>query len=108
MMPKMDGFTLTKKLRDYDIPVLLLTAKSSIEDKEAGFLAGTDDYVVKPFEPKELIFRVRAILRRYDKDTSPVIHVGPLQIDRTRYDVTIEQVTYMLPLKEFELLSTLA
>src|SRR5690625_2240051 len=48
MMPKMDGFTLTKKLREMDIPVLLLTAKGELEDKEKGFLAGSDDYVVKP------------------------------------------------------------
>ena len=52
MMPKMDGYELTKQLRTYDIPVLLLTAKGELEDKEKGFLAGSDDYVVKPFEPK--------------------------------------------------------
>ncbi|HLS66145.1 MAG TPA: response regulator transcription factor [Pseudogracilibacillus sp.] len=108
MMPNMDGFTLTKKLRQYDIPVLLLTAKGSIEDKESGFQAGSDDYVVKPFEPKELIYRVRAILRRYNKDTTPLIQVGSLRIDRERYEVRIDDVTYMLPLKEFELLTTLA
>lgn len=108
MMPNMDGFTLTKKLRQYDIPVLLLTAKGSIEDKESGFQAGSDDYVVKPFEPKELIYRVRAILRRYNKDTTPLIQVGSLRINRERYEVRIDDVTYMLPLKEFELLTTLA
>ena len=58
MMPRMDGYKLTKKLRaEADIPVLLLTAKGELEDKEKGFLAGSDDYVVKPFEPKELLFR---------------------------------------------------
>lgn len=68
MMPGMDGFTLTESLtQDYDIPVLLLTAKGELEDKERGFLAGSDDYVVKPFEPKELLFRIAAILRRLDK-----------------------------------------
>lgn len=68
MMPGMDGFTLTEILsKDYDIPVLLLTAKGELEDKERGFLAGSDDYVVKPFEPKELLFRIAAILRRLDK-----------------------------------------
>src|SRR5690625_5127408 len=61
MMPKMDGITLTKKLRDENIPILLLTAKGTIEDKKTGFLAGADDYVVKPFEPEELVFSVNAI-----------------------------------------------
>ncbi len=71
MMPGMDGFTLTESLtQDYDIPVLLLTAKGELEDKERGFLAGSDDYVVKPFEPKELLFRIAAILRRLDKKKS--------------------------------------
>ena len=71
MMPGMDGFTLTEYLtQDYDIPVLLLTAKGELEDKERGFLAGSDDYVVKPFEPKELLFRIAAILRRFDKKSS--------------------------------------
>src|SRR5699024_4730788 len=68
MMPKMDGYTLTRKIREtLDIPVLLLTARGELEDKEKGFLAGSDDYLVKPFEPKELLFRIQAILRRYDK-----------------------------------------
>lgn len=108
MMPKMDGFTLTKKLRGMDIPVLLLTAKGELEDKEKGFLAGSDDYVVKPFEPKELIFRIQAILRRYDKSVDPIIEVGSMRIDRQSYEVEIDHKTLFLPLKEFELLSVLA
>src|SRR5699024_1178162 len=63
MMPKMNGYKLTKKIKKkLDIPILLLTAKGELEDKEKGFLAGTDDYLVKPFEPKELLFRINAIL----------------------------------------------
>ncbi len=109
MMPNMDGYTLTKELRAYDeIPVLMLTAKGELEDKEKGFSAGTDDYVVKPFEPQELLFRVRAILRRYDKTTDESIVAGPLKIDRQRYEVHIGKKTFLLPLKEFELLSILA
>lgn len=108
MMPEMDGFTLTKKLRTLDIPVLLLTAKGELEDKEQGFSAGSDDYVVKPFEPQELLFRVRAILRRYDKSVDKVIHVGPLTIHQQNYEVTVAGKTLFLPLKEFELLSVLA
>lgn len=108
MMPKMDGYELTKQLRTYDIPVLLLTAKGELEDKEKGFLAGSDDYVVKPFEPKELLFRVQAILRRYDKSVDTLINIGPMTINQQNYDVTVGDKTLFLPLKEFELLSVLA
>lgn len=108
MMPKMDGFTLTKHLRAMDIPVLLLTAKGELQDKEKGFTAGSDDYVVKPFEPKELIFRIQAILRRYDVQTDDIIEVGDMKIIRPNYEVHIGNRTLYLPLKEFELLTVLA
>lgn len=109
MMPGMDGYTLTRKIRaHYEIPVLLLTAKGELEDKEKGFLAGSDDYVVKPFEPKELQFRVNAILRRYDKALDAFIEAGPMKINRQSYEVSIGNKTLLLPLKEFELLSLLA
>ncbi len=109
MMPEMDGYALTKKLRsEWDIPVLLLTAKGELEDKEKGFLAGSDDYVVKPFEPKELLFRIRAILRRYDKAVDVFIQAGPISINRQTYEVSIGKKVLLLPLKEFELLSVLA
>ena len=109
MMPGMDGYELTKKIRsETDIPVLLLTAKGELEDKEKGFLSGSDDYVVKPFEPKELQFRINAILRRYDKAVDAFIQAGPLKINRQSYEVSIGKKTLLLPLKEFELLSVLA
>lgn len=109
MMPGMDGYTLTRKLReDTEIPVLLLTAKGEMEDKERGFLAGSDDYLVKPFEPKELLFRIHAILRRYDKAVDRMIQVGPLVINRQSYEVVLGRKSLLLPLKEFELLSVLA
>lgn len=109
MMPGMDGYTLTKKIRtETDIPVLLLTAKGELEDKEKGFLAGSDDYVVKPFEPKELQFRINAILRRYDKAVDAFIQAGPLKINRQSYEVSVGNKILLLPLKEFELLSVLA
>ncbi|MGE7949989.1 response regulator transcription factor [Lysinibacillus sp. NPDC093688] len=109
MMPGMDGYTLTEILsQDYDIPVLLLTAKGELEDKERGFLAGSDDYVVKPFEPKELLFRIAAILRRLDKKNQVTIKVGRLVIDRRSFEVVIGEDTLVLPLKEFELLALLA
>src|SRR5690625_847404 len=105
MMPKMDGYTLTEKLRNMNIPVLLLTAKGELEDKEKGFLAGSDDYVVKPFEPKELIFRIQAILRRYDVSAEERIEIGDMIINRSNYEVEIGSKTLYLPLKEFELLT---
>ena len=109
MMPGMDGYTLTRKIRaKTDIPVLLLTAKGELEDKEKGFAAGSDDYVVKPFEPKELQFRINAILRRYDKAVDAFIQAGTLQINRQSYEVTVGKKVLLLPLKEFELLSVLA
>ncbi|TQR30587.1 response regulator transcription factor [Lysinibacillus sphaericus] len=109
MMPGMDGFTLTETLsQEYDIPVLLLTAKGELDDKERGFLAGSDDYVVKPFEPKELLFRIAAILRRFDKKNQVTIQVGRLVIDRRSFEVVIGEDTLVLPLKEFELLALLA
>ena len=108
MMPIMDGFTLTKELRMMEIPVLLLTAKGELADKEKGFLAGSDDYVVKPFEPKELLYRIQAILRRYDKSVDPKLEVGSLMINQQSYEVQAGKKTILLPLKEFELLSVLA
>lgn len=109
MMPGMDGYTLTRKIRSTtDIPVLLLTAKGELADKEKGFLSGSDDYVVKPFEPKELQFRINAILRRYDKAVDAFIQAGPLNINRQSYEVLVGNKILLLPLKEFELLSVLA
>lgn len=109
MMPIMDGFQLTKIIREqYNIPVLLLTAKGKLEDKEKGYIAGSDDYLVKPFEPKELLFRIRAILRRYDKTSDVNIRVGNMLINRKSFEVQVGEEVLVLPLKEFELLSKLA
>ncbi|USK40804.1 response regulator transcription factor [Cytobacillus firmus] len=106
MMPYMDGFSLTRNIRDqYDIPVVLLTAKNQIEDKEKGFQSGTDDYIVKPFEPKELLFRIQALMRRYNKKhDESIIRTGNTTINRKSYEVQIGERTIFLPLKEFELL----
>lgn len=110
MMPFMDGFSLTKEIRrKYDIPVILLTAKNQIEDKEEGFRSGTDDYLIKPFEPRELTFRIEALLRRYDKDdNNSILKIGNMVINKKNYEVRIEQKVILLPLKEFELLALLA
>lgn len=110
MMPFMDGYTLTKEIRNkYDIPIILLTAKGQIEDKEEGFSSGADDYLVKPFEPKELTFRIDALLRRYNKSFyESIIYLNHTAINQNNYEVQIGEQTFLLPLKEFELLSFLA
>ncbi|MBV7505828.1 response regulator transcription factor [Bacillus sp. sid0103] len=106
MMPFMDGYALTNEIRKkYAIPVILLTAKNQIEDKEKGFQAGTDDYLVKPFEPKELSFRIKALLRRYDNQPDEsIVRIGNTTINKKSYEVKIRERTSLLPLKEFELL----
>lgn len=109
MMPGMNGYELTKRIRDQlDIPVLLLTAKGELEDKEKGFLSGSDDYMVKPFEPKELLFRIAAILRRYDKPSETILRVGSMTINRKSYEVSVGQSILLMPLKEFEVLALLS
>ncbi|WP_431028835.1 response regulator transcription factor [Lysinibacillus sp. LZ02] len=108
MMPGMNGFELTKILtKELEIPVILLTAKGQLEDKEQGFIAGSEDYIVKPFEPKELLFRVAVVMRRFERSLEAMIEVGNIKIDRKNFEVIINQETIMLPMKEFELLSML-
>lgn len=107
MMPKMDGVSLTKHLTNQEIPVLMLTAKTTLEDKEKGFLAGADDYMIKPFEPKELLFRVRAILRRFQKLKRSHTTLGNMIVNRLTFEVKVREQVLLLPLKEFELLSIL-
>jgi two-component system, OmpR family, response regulator len=109
MMPGMDGYELTKAIREsHDIPVIMLTAKGQIEDKELGFLSGTDDYIVKPFNPKELIFRINALFRRYQKRSNLMITIGNVTINQQNFEVQADDRTIILPLKEFELLSFMA
>lgn len=105
MMPFMDGFQLTKEIRKkYDLPILLLTVKDQIADKEAGYEAGTDDYLVKPFEPKELLFRIKALLRRYEIDDEPVLRIGNIIVNTKTFEVSVDQRSLFLPPKEFDLL----
>ncbi len=109
MMPNMDGWELCRELREYyDIPLLMLTAKGETSQKIKGFELGTDDYLVKPFEPLELVARVNALLKRYRIATSQTVQVGDLLVDRKTYEVTVNGESITLPLKEFELLFKLA
>ncbi|GIP32040.1 response regulator transcription factor [Paenibacillus sp. J2TS4] len=109
MMPNMDGWQLCRELRDhYDIPILMLTAKGETAQKVKGFELGTDDYLVKPFEPEELVARVRALLKRYRIAVSQRVQVGELILDRKTFEVFVNSESVTLPLKEFELLFKLA
>lgn len=109
MMPNMDGWELCKELRrSYDIPILMLTAKGETSQIVKGFELGTDDYLVKPFEPPVLIARVKALLKRYQISAAQSVNVGGLRMNRKTYEVTADQGSITLPLKEFELLFKLA
>src|SRR5215813_828994 len=88
MMPNMDGWELCRELRAiYDFPLLMLTAKSETHDKVQGFQLGTDDYLVKPFEPLELVMRVKALLKRYRIATSQTVQVGDLLMNHKTYEI---------------------
>ena len=109
MMPNMDGWELCRELREsYDIPLLMLTAKGETSQKVKGFQLGTDDYLVKPFEPLELVARVRALLKRYRIESSQTVQIGELTMNRKTFEVTLNGEDLTLPLKEFELLFKLA
>ncbi|MFF2911144.1 response regulator transcription factor [Paenibacillus sp. NPDC057934] len=106
MMPNMDGYTLTQDLRsaNYDFPILMITAKERIEDKKKGFLAGTDDYMVKPIEFDEMLLRVSALLRRARINTERKIVIGDVILDYNTLMVKTKTGESLLPQKEFYLL----
>lgn len=110
MMPKMDGWALCEEIRSYhtDLPILMLTANGETAQKVKGFHLGTDDYLVKPFEPAELIVRVKSILKRYRIALSQVVEVGNVKLNRHTHEVDLNGEIIVLRLKEFELLFTLA
>lgn len=109
MMPKMDGFELVEKIKELkDVPCIMLTAKGESKDKLRGFSAGVDDYVVKPFDPNELMARVKAVMRRYDINASNIIMLKDVELDGEKYEIRYKDETIHLPLKQFELLFELA
>lgn len=109
MMPNMDGWELCQELKTaFDVPILMLTAKGETTQKLKGFQLGTDDYLVKPFEPLEMVARVKALLKRYHIESSQTIQIGELTMDRKTYQITVDGENLTLPLKEFELLFKLA
>lgn len=106
MMPQMDGYELTRELREakYTMPILLVTAKSTLSDKKEGFLLGADDYLVKPIDVEELPLRVMALLKRAKQVCNKKIEIGKLIIDYNQLSVTRDRQEYQLAQKEFYLL----
>ena len=109
MMPNMDGWEFCAEVRKFnDLPILMLTAKGETSQKIKGFELGADDYLAKPFEPTELVARVKALLKRCHIAVSKIIELGRITIDRNQYMVKTAKEEITLPLKEFELLFMLA
>lgn len=106
MMPVMDGYDLLRTLREegYKMPFLFLTAKESIGDKERGFSLGTDDYMTKPFSSDELLWRVKALLRRANIAENKKIQVGQITVDSEKYAVYDDSSYIEFPKKEFDIL----
>ena len=111
MIPSVDGIDVLKWIRrEGSAPVIMLTAKGDTFDKVLALELGADDYVVKPFEPKELMARVKAVMRRYSIDSTnkEVLHFSELIVDANSYKVEYKGVEVKMPPKEFELLYYLA
>ncbi len=114
MLPEVDGWEVCRSVRTGstapDLPIIMLTARDDDVDKIVGLELGADDYVTKPFNPRELVARVKAILRRTQRAARPQapIHVGDVTIDPARHEVTIAGRPVKLRPKEFDLLLTLA
>ncbi|MCD8785059.1 DNA-binding response regulator [Staphylococcus gallinarum] len=105
MMDGMNGFELCQHLKeDYQLPVIMLTARDALSDKEQAYLTGTDDYVTKPFEVKELIFRIKAVLKRYNINAQNELTFGNLTLNQAYLEITANSKTMYLPNKEFQLL----
>ena len=114
MLPKMDGLEACKRIKEDSelapIPIIMLTAKGEEVDKVVGFELGADDYVVKPFSPRELVLRVKAILKRgkpKEGASKDILTADKLKVDIPRHKVTINKKDIILTLLEFKLLATL-
>ena len=111
MLPDIDGFEVCRQIRaKSDVPILMLTARKEDVDKIVGLEMGADDYLTKPYNPRELVARVRAVLRRYHAGMKPgdIIEVGRLRIDIPRYEVAVNGKAVKLRTKEFTLLAAFA
>ena len=109
MMPKKDGITVLKELRKHNnqIPVIMLTAKSEIDDKILGLDCGADDYVTKPFVAKELLARIRAVTRRKSGVADNVLSFGNVVLNRATYELSVKENAVKLGHKEFQMFEML-
>jgi two-component system response regulator RegX3 len=111
MLPGLSGLEVCRQLRQKsDVPVIMLTAKDAEVDKVVGLEIGADDYVTKPFSARELVARIRAVLRRRgeaEEAATAVLEAGPVRMDVDRHVVTVNGAPATMPLKEFELLEFL-
>lgn len=110
MLPEMDGLDVCREIRrETNIPIIMLTARVEESDKLIGLELGADDYITKPFSPRELVARVRTVLRRVQGDIpTEIIRVGDVVLDRNRYVIIIKEREIPLTPTEFEILATLA
>lgn len=112
MLPEVDGFEVCRRVRaGSNLPIIMLTARDEDVDKIVGLELGADDYLTKPFNPRELVARVKAILRRAERPLAPSlepIHLGDVMLDPGRREVTVAGQSVSLRPKEFDLLHTLA
>ena len=106
MMPNMDGYELSKQLREanYLLPILMITAKETLEEKREGFFAGVDDYMVKPIDMDEMVLRVGVLLRRSNIVNQRKLIIKNVVLSYDEYTLTKGTETYQLPQKEFQLL----
>lgn len=106
MMPRMDGYEFCEKLRNAgeNMPILMVTANQETEDKHKGFLAGTDDYMTKPFDEQEMLFRIKALLRRAQITSEHRVVMGETTADYNTLTVSWKDEHLTLPKKEFQLL----
>lgn len=109
MMPKMDGLTVLKRIREQgnSVPVILLTAKSEIDDRVAGLDCGADDYLTKPFSMKELLARIRAMTRRQGETVDSTLSFEDITLDRSTYQLSCGNQTIRLASKEYQMLEML-
>lgn len=109
MMPKIDGITLLRKLRQNGnaVPVLLLTAKSEVDDKVLGLDAGANDYLSKPFHTQELLARIRAMTRSQTAQSSSLMQLGNITLDQATFTLSSPSGSFRLANKEFQMLELL-
>ncbi|MDD5646709.1 MAG: response regulator transcription factor [Candidatus Bipolaricaulis sp.] len=108
LLPKLDGISVAERIRRTStVPIIMLTAKTDEDDRLRGFAAGVDDYVVKPFSARELEARVRAVLRRFSGEESPLLQVGDIRLDRGQRLVWVRQRAVELSAMAFDLLAFL-